>query len=225
MDTFDALESGDTGHLPTLSLSTRVHDTLRDWLSGGELIPGQKLTGRILSEKLGVSQTPVREAMLQLVAERALTMNPNRSITVPLLNRQKFIELRDMRAVLEGLASRHAASNVTEADLKRLRELHKKMMKAKRAGDYRTTLRFNRQLHFSLYSLSGQEELVAIIQSLWARTGPYLNFLYEKVDPASMDNHPHEALIEALRLRDPDMAEAAIRRDILDGGRAILDSL
>lgn len=225
MDTFDLLESGNAGRISPLSLSARVHDTLRDWLAGGELMPGQKLTGRVLSEKLGVSQTPVREAMLQLVAERALTMNPNRSITVPLLDREKFIELRDMRAALESMASRHAAIRADEAVVKKLEDLHKKMIKAKRSGDYRTTLRLNRLLHFAVYELSGREELFAIIQSLWARTGPYLNFLYVNVDPTSIDSHPHEALIEGLRTHDADMAEEAVKRDILDGGRAILDAL
>ncbi|NYT79766.1 GntR family transcriptional regulator [Alcaligenaceae bacterium] len=194
-------------------------------MADGELLPGQKLTGRVLSEKLGVSQTPVREAMLQLVAERALTMNPNRSLTVPLLNRDKFIELRDLRIVLESMASRHAAIEADASVIKKLEELHKKMIKAKRSGDYQTTLRLNRLLHFSVYELCGKEELFAIIQSLWARTGPYLNFLYVSVDPTSFDGHPHEALIEGLRTHDADMAEEAVKRDILDGGKAILDAL
>lgn len=188
-------------------------------------MPGQKLTGRILAEQMGVSQTPVREAMLQLVAERALTMNPNRSITVPLLRREKFIELRDMRVALEGLAARYAAETSNNEALDTIEALHKAMIEAKRSADYHTTLQLNRQLHFSVYELSEREDLLAMIQSLWARTGPYLNFLYVTVDPASLVGHPHEALINGLRRGDGNMAENAVKRDILDGGRAILDAL
>lgn len=205
------------------SLSATVYKTLRDSLAAGELVPGQKLTGRVLSERLGVSQTPVREAMLQLVAERALSMNPNRSVTVPLLSRETFIELREMRVALEGLAARHAARTPTDVD--DLERLHDKLIDAKRTGDYRSTLQLNRRLHFSIYELSGRPELVATIQSLWARTGPYLNFLYEKADSDEMDDHPHKALLQALRVGDQDMAEEAIRKDILEGGKVILDAL
>jgi GntR family colanic acid and biofilm gene transcriptional regulator len=59
------------------SLSTKVYESVRSALANGELVPGQKLSARLLTDRLGVSQTPVREAMLQLVAERALTMNRN----------------------------------------------------------------------------------------------------------------------------------------------------
>lgn len=206
-----------------MSLSATVHKTLRDSLAAGELMPGQKLTGRALSERLGVSQTPVREAMLQLVAERALVMNPNRSVTVPLLSRETFIELREMRVALESLAARHAAEAPRNVD--ELEVVHRTMLAAKRAGDYRKTMQLNRALHFSVYELSERPELVATIQSLWARTGPYLNFLYEKFDPALLNDHPHETLLEALRRGNPEMAAEAVERDILEGGRAILDAL
>jgi len=213
-----------------LSLSATVYLTLREWLSSGELMPGQKLTGRLLAERLGVSQTPVREALLQLVAERALDMNPNRSITVPMLDREKFIELRDIRVALEGLAVRGAVENCSKAGdrpeiIEALARLHERMYAAKMSGDYSTTLKLNRQLHFMVYELSGRRELVAMIQSLWARTGPYLNFLYREGVPTMPVPHPHETLVEALRAGDTASAEDAIRRDILDGGKAILDAL
>lgn len=225
MNTIEHLEPTGLERITHLSLSARVHKTLRDRLAGGELMPGQKLTGRILAEQLGVSQTPVREAMLQLVAERALTMNPNRSITVPVLSREKFIELRDIRIALEGLAARYAAETSNTKAIDSIEDLHKAMIQAKRKADYHTTLQLNRLLHFSVYELSEREDLVAMIQSMWARTGPYLNFLYEKVEPASLINHPHETLIDGLRRGDSNMAENAVKRDILDGGRAILDAL
>jgi len=221
------LEQGRIAHL---SLSASVHQTLREWLSGGELLPGQKLTGRALAERLGVSQTPVREAMLQLVAERALDLNPNRSVTVPVLNREKFVELRDMRVVLEGLAVRCAVQSCVEMEdcsgvLDTISELHGRMSAAKQRGDYSSTMKLNRTLHFMVYGLSGRHELVAMIQSLWARTGPYLNFLYQQGSPAAPEPHPHETLLYALRKGDADLAEEAIRRDILDGGKAVLDAL
>jgi GntR family colanic acid and biofilm gene transcriptional regulator len=221
----DRTENNQDSRISHLSLSARVHQTLRAWLSGGELEPGQKLTGRILAEKLGVSQTPVREALLQLVAEHALTMNPNRSITVPVLSKEKFIELRDMRVALEGLAAKFAASQCSEKDLLALEKLHQDMMQAKNGGDFKNTLRLNRLIHFSVCEMSGREELFAMIQSLWARTGPYLNFLYRNIKTNPDLPHPHEKLLLALKTHNPALAEAAIAQDIIEGGADILSAL
>lgn len=221
----NSTESNQDSRISHLSLTARVHQTLRSWLSGGELEPGQKLTGRILAEKLGVSQTPVREALLQLVAEHALTMNPNRSITVPVLSKEKFIELRDMRVVLEGLAAKFAAMQCTDQDLIALEKLHQDMMTAKNGGDFKNTLRLNRLIHFSVCEISGREELFAMIQSLWARTGPYLNFLYRDKTMNPELNHPHEKLLIALKTHNPTLAEEAIAQDIIEGGADILRAL
>ncbi|MCD8566057.1 MAG: GntR family transcriptional regulator [Burkholderiaceae bacterium] len=200
------------------SLASIVYAHLKNALAEGKLMPGQKLTGRELCEQLGVSQTPVREAMLQLVAERALTLNPNRSITVPELTRDKFIELRDMRVALEGLAAAHAAAVATADQVDEIASFHDKLMRAKRARAYGDTMKLNRLLHFAVYELSGREELISLIESLWARTGPYLNFLYRHQEPAIIDPHPHEALIAALRSNQSDDARKAIEVDIIQGG-------
>jgi len=207
------------------NLSSKVYQSLRASLATGELMPGQKLTGRMVAERLGVSQTPVREAMLQLVAERALTMNLNRSVTVPILSRTKFIELRDMRVALETLACRCAARHAGSADIDAVEAVHREMIAAKKSGDYARTLRLNREVHIGVYRLARREELLALIESLWVRTGPYLNLIYRNVDPATIEPHEHENLFRALRAGDAEACAASIARDIIEGGRPILDSL
>ena len=207
------------------SLSTKVYASVRSALANGELVPGQKLSARLLTDRLGVSQTPVREAMLQLVAERALTMNRNKSVTVPQLTAETFIELRDMRVALESLACRCAAEHVTKADIDAAEQLHQQMIVAKRAGDYRATMRLNREVHLGLYALSRRPELVAMIESLWVRTGPYLNMIYKGDMPPVIEPHEHERLFAALRARDPEQAAASIARDIIKGGAPIVEAL
>lgn len=221
----DSIQFNTDSRISHLSLSARVHQTLSAWLSGGELEPGQKMTGRVLAEKLGVSQTPIREALLQLVAEHALTMNPNRSITVPVLSRDKFIELRDMRVALEGLAARYAAIQCKTEEIDVIENMHFDMMIAKRNGDFKNTLLLNRKIHFAVCEISRREELFAVIQSLWVRTGPYLNFLYSEKKPVPKTPHPHEKLIQAFRTNNPSMAEEAIAQDIIEGGSEIVSAL
>lgn len=207
------------------SLSTKVYQSVRSALANGELVPGQKLSARLLIDRLGVSQTPVREAMLQLVAERALTMNRNKSVTVPMLTAETFIELRDMRVALESLACRCAVEHVMDAEIDAAEKLHHQMIVAKRAGDFRATMRLNREVHLGIYSLSHRPELVAMIESLWVRTGPYLNMLYKGDMPAVVDPHEHESLFAALRARNPEKCAASISRDIIKGGAPIIDAL
>ncbi|HEY9209004.1 MAG TPA: GntR family transcriptional regulator [Acidovorax sp.] len=207
------------------SLSTKVYEFMRSALANGELLPGQKLSARTLIDRLGVSQTPVREAMLQLVAERALAMNRNKSVTVPILTAEMYIELRDIRVALEGLACRGAVEHVAESDVKAIEKLHREMMVAKRAGDYRNTLRLNREVHLGIYALSRRNELLAIIESLWVRTGPYLNLIYKETDKKEPESHEHEKLFAALRARDPDAAAASIARDIVKGGAPVVKAL
>lgn len=207
------------------SLSTKVYQSIRSALANGELVPGQKLSARLLIDRLGVSQTPVREAMLQLVAERALTMNRNKSVTVPMLTAETFIELRDMRVALESLACRCAVEHVMDAEIDAAEKLHHQMIVAKRAGDFRATMRLNREVHLGIYSLSHRPELVAMIESLWVRTGPYLNMIYKGDMPAVIEPHEHESLFAALRARDPEKSAASISRDIIKGGAPIIDAL
>ncbi|MEF7616739.1 GntR family transcriptional regulator [Aquincola sp. MAHUQ-54] len=207
------------------SLATKVYESLRSSLANGELAPDQKLNGRMVAERLGVSQTPVREAMLQLVAERALTMNRNKSVTVPALTAEKFTELRDIRVALETLACHGAVAHITDADIDAIEALHRRMIEAKKAGDYRTTMRLNREVHLGIYRASQRTELVALIESLWVRTGPYLNLLYQNEGRVVVEPHEHERLIAALRARDAEAAAASITRDIVKGGAPVVDAL
>jgi DNA-binding GntR family transcriptional regulator len=217
--------AGDSSRITHTNLSTKVYELLRSSLANGEMAPGQKLSARTVMNGLGVSQTPVREAMMQLVADRALTMSRNKSVTVPILTAEAYIELRDIRVALESLACRAAVEHVTNADIDALERMHQRMISAKRAGDFGTTLRLNRDIHLGVYALSRQSELLALIESLWVRTGPYLNLIYKDADPVVDEEHEHERLFAALRSLEPEQAAAAIARDIIKGGEPVVNAL
>ena len=90
----------------------------------GRFWPGQRLRIRELSEAMGVSDTPVREAIMQLVREGGLEMRSGQSITVTRLSLTRYRELREIRLFLEGLATEKAVPLLTGADLKQLKKLH-----------------------------------------------------------------------------------------------------
>src|SRR5690242_3880527 len=105
------------------SLRSQVYDSLREALTAGRFTPGQKLSFRYIAGTLGVSLTPVREAIRRLVAEGAFEMWPNRSVRVPLMTRDRVLELRDIRIAVEGLATEKAAAHVTREQAAHLRRI------------------------------------------------------------------------------------------------------
>src|SRR5437016_4647637 len=113
------------------SLRNRVYASLRDALTAGRFTPGQKLSFRFIAGTLGVSLTPVREAIRRLVAEGAFEMRPNRSVRVPLMTRDKVLELRDLRMAVEGLAAEKAAALATREQITGLRRIANELAAAR----------------------------------------------------------------------------------------------
>jgi DNA-binding GntR family transcriptional regulator len=207
------------------NITVGIYRQLKKLLMMGDMKPGDTLKLRALSESLGVSQTPVREALLQLVSERALTMTRGRSVSVPVLGKEKLQELRDIRLSLEILATERATPRITPGEIVRLEALHDEMSRHKQASDMGGVLGTNYEFHFVLYRASGMPDLVAIIEGLWAQTGPSLTYLYRKPFVHLYDEHPHLPLIDALKRHDVTAAVAAIRQDVGGYGAAMMERL
>src|SRR4051812_12821885 len=124
-------------HVEHVSLATQVLREIRSAIVLGDLAPGARLTFRDVAQRLNASVTPVREALLQLVAERVLSVGPGRTITLPMLTRAQFLELRVVRIVLEGLAAEAAARQSGAALADELQTFHRRLDDAKRARDAR----------------------------------------------------------------------------------------
>lgn len=207
------------------NLAAQAHGKLRKALSTGELRPGERLNGRALAARLGTSLTPVREALLQLVAEGGLEMQAGKSFTVPVPTRAAYLELRDLRLVLEGMAAERAAAAVTPPALTRLAAAHRKLSNAKLKGDFAGALRWNEEFHLGLAAAAGMPRLLRLIEGLWIQSGPFLNDLRADWPHTVAEPHPHVLVLQALEARDGMAAAAAIRRDIQEGGEGPLSRL
>ena len=102
---------------PVERLSQRAYQAIRVSLQNGELQPGQRLILRPLASKLGLSATPVREALLRLVSEQALGLDERNSVLVPMLGGEDLDELEELRTDLEGRAAAVAATRASAADI------------------------------------------------------------------------------------------------------------
>ena len=208
------------------SLNAQVYECLRAELLEGRLRPYQRLKIRDLAAALRVSETPVREAVMQLVRERALLLQSNRSLTVPRLSTAQYLELRRIRLELEGLAAVEAAGRATMEDIAALEALHTALMAAEaKAQDpvvAAEAVRLNWHFHSRIYRCAAMPELFGLIEGLWLRTAPLLTYLYPHAPPTYPGRHRHLDMLDALRGRDGAGLRAAVQADALEGGARLL---
>ncbi len=214
------------GHLERVTLGERVYSELRQLLMAGKLVPGEKLSLRSVAEALGVSMMPVREAVARLVAEGALTVLPNRAVSVPPMTQSKLRELMQIRIEIEGYAAEEAAAVCSGAALKRISELDEAFRAAvlSRNADVEHALRINKEFHFAVYESTGLGILTAIIESLWLKVGPVINLdlrASQRLTSGGAEGH-HAALVAALAARDGKAARKALAGDIRSSSEFIL---
>ena len=94
------------------NLTSKVYQQIKEAIMSGHFQPGERLPIRSLAEKMGTSITPVREALLKLVSLGALNLKPAHPISVPVLNKEKYLENRTIRIAVEGLAAAQAAMKI-----------------------------------------------------------------------------------------------------------------
>lgn len=209
------------------TLRDRAYDGLRDLLIAGQLAPGEKLSMRQLAAGLGVSPMPVREAVHRLVAERALEVQPQSAVRVPLMTREHFTELTTIRINLEGIATQVAAGKITPAELAQVRRYHERFREAARRAkpNPSVVIRANQKLHFAIYRCARMPTLLLLIETLWLRIGPVLIFDLRS-SPRRLHtlaaHECHEHLVAALERCDGDAARRALARDIESASEYIL---
>jgi DNA-binding GntR family transcriptional regulator len=210
------------------TLSHRVYDDLRELLLAGQVQPGQKVTLKGLSDALGTSQMPVREAVRQLAAEGALEILPNKGIRVPLMTKDRFRELLQIRLALEGLAVEQAAQRITPEELNQAAGIHESLsLEMNRSKpDVSVIVQLNKQLHFAIYRASQMPQLVGMIESIWLQIGPVLNLDLMRAKSTRLTEAPairhHGDLLKGLQRRSIEDCRAGLTGDLLSAARVIL---
>lgn len=207
------------------NLSEQVYGTIRASLMDGRYTPGERLTIASLAEQLGVSITPVREAIFRLVSERALEMRAATSIHVRRLTAAELREIQIIRHHLEGEAAAQAAVKITAKALERLEKLQTEFTRSA-ATDPVEASELNREFHFALAEAAEMPMLLATIESMWAQMGPLIHLYHLNTPPRVLvsGDHGHYPVLRALAARDAAAARAAIQADI-GVGTVIVDWL
>jgi DNA-binding GntR family transcriptional regulator len=202
------------------SLRDDVYSVVRDAIINGHFMPGSAITIMGLSEMVGTSPMPVREALRQLTAEGALEIMPNRTIAVPLLTRSEFDDLTALRCHLECIVAVRALPNLTADSLNRLDRLNMRMKKAREDRNLDKHLRLNWEFHSTLYKESNSHFFIDLIEKLWLKIGPLIRFALQEVDFSNAAAY-HQSTVAALRSADEAQIRKSIELDIVTAAEQI----
>jgi DNA-binding GntR family transcriptional regulator len=211
------------GALNHTSLGEQVYNRIATGLLNGEMRPNDKLTIRGLAEQLGVSTTPIRDAVNQLTHEQVLEQRSSKDVRVPVMTRADYLEILDIRLLLEGLAAERAAERATPAEHRALRNLLISSDRATARGDAALATQFNQEFHLALSSVADMPNLQRSLRGLWLRMGPVVAGYY---DTSTADlSTLHYAVLTAIERGDPATARKAIQADIVSAKAQLLDQI
>ena len=191
---------------------------------GGRFGPGERILLREVAAELGISLTPVRDAVNRLIAEHVLergSSGQGGGAVVPRMDVERFEELLTIRCDLEGRAAARAAERAAPGDLGTLDDLLAERKALIRQPNLDAYLALHRRSHLALYAPARMPILEGLIENIWLRCGPVLTYVIPDYVLLEKGSDLHTAALSALRARDADAAAAAIRQDIREAGQYI----
>lgn len=203
--------------LRTRSLSNVVQGEIERMIIDGELTPNERINENALSQKLGVSRGPIREACSAIAALGLIEIIPNRGFFVRALTNDEAQDLSEARAGVFGCIAMLLAERITEKQLTELRGLLKKMDEIAATGEVHDYYPVNLTFHRRLAEMAGNKRLESIYQSFVRELHIQRYRALSSGDTLAVSNTEHNAIVDALAARDPLGAFAAGRAHIMNG--------
>jgi DNA-binding GntR family transcriptional regulator len=204
-----------------LPLRDVVFKTLREAILRGELKPGERLMELQLASKLGVSRTPIREAIRMLEQEGLAVTIPRRGAEVARMTLKDMEDVLEIREALDELAVQVACTRITQEQLDRLRKVKEEFELCTRGSDVKKIALADVAFHDVIYEATGNPKLVSMLSNLREQIYRYrVEYLKDS------RNYPilireHETILEALRLRDKEQATAAMQEHVANQAAAV----
>jgi DNA-binding GntR family transcriptional regulator len=208
-----------------LTLPEAAAERLRGLIIEGDLAPGARLNERELSERLGVSRTPLREAFRMLAADGLLVQLPNRGAQVVALSPDDVRHAFEVMASLESLSGELAAQRVTEVDIAQMRGMQAEMEAAHAQHDLPAYYRINRAIHDRINAIAGNPILTQTFRTLNMRLHALRfrsNLVADKWDRAVVE---HRCMIDALAARDGARLRDILSRHLKSKLHAVLETM
>ncbi len=208
-----------------LPLRDVVIQTLRQAILTGELAPGERLLEIQLADKLGVSRTPVREAIRELAQEGLVTMIPRRGAVVAQITEKSMNDVLEIRRALDALSVELACERITEEELAALKGACDKFEQKLKTGEMREMVAADMELHDIITQASGNARLHQLVNNLYEQMYRY-RFEYIK-DTTRYETlvKEHRIIYESIRRKDKDTAIRTARTHIDNQMKVILERI
>jgi DNA-binding GntR family transcriptional regulator len=208
-----------------VALHELARDRLRTLIVRGDLAPGVALQETQLSEELGISRTPLREALKLLAAEGLLELRSNRSAQIAPLRQNEIDEIFEVISAIEGIAAQLAASRITNQELKRLTQLQERMEAHHDSGRLEEYFRINQEIHGFIVACARNGVLQSTHETLLARAERARYFALSSRTRWDDSVREHRQILKALKARDAEAASRALTQHVLRTGRAVSEQL
>ena len=202
-----------------------AYDTIRDAILSGRHAPGQRLVTEELAKELGVSRMPVREALHRLEVAGLITITPHKGAVVSELSEAEVAEIFHIRAVLEGLATRLATTQLTPVDHKRLSTLLEEMERAAGAHDPGKALVINRDFHTVIWKAARAPRLRELLENLYDACQRFRNLSVLLPGRLGQISQEHRRIARALAQGDAAAAERHANAHYEGTARRLLRSI
>ncbi len=220
------LKGFDTGALQVLqerkSLGEHVFENLKQAIIRGNIAPGEWLVESHIAQMLGISRTPVREAIHKLEREGLIERQPRGGFTVLGLDREDIEETFGIRSVLEGYAAKLATVKHQSKELKALEKKIEEFQICLKKRELDSLPEINTEFHDLLYALSKSPRLIHMINALRDQIFRFRQMILKDDKLAHISNEDHIRMLNFMRKRDAEGVEKLVRDHILRGQNEIL---
>lgn len=204
-----------------VSLSDKVFSTLEEEILTGVLQSGETVSENKLSARLGVSRTPIREALRRLEQEGLVRNDPGRGAVILGVTKQDLLDIYEIRIRIEGLAARSAAQSITEEQAAAMKELVELQEFYVSKGDSEKIRDFDSRFHSMIYSFCTSRVLADTLTGLHHRIERFRSMSVVNSERASRTTSEHRAILEALAAHDSDRAESLLIEHISNARDAL----
>jgi DNA-binding GntR family transcriptional regulator len=206
-------------------LHNEVADRLRELITRGDLVPGERLNERRLTAHFGISRTPLREAIKLLSAEGLIKLFPNRGAVVTTVTPTDAEDMFQVMGALEALAGELACQRASESNIAEVTELHERMRRFHAEGDLVNYFDLNQRIHQTIVDCAGNRELSDAYRriAMRIRRARYMANLFKPRWNEAMSEH--EQMLDALSKRDGARLKAILSSHLENKSRAVQDWL
>lgn len=208
-----------------LPLRDVVFNTLRQAILKGEMEPGERLMEITLANKLGVSRTPIREAIRKLELEGLVHMIPRKGAVVASISEKDMRDVLEVRITLEELAVKLAINNMEEEDIEQLRKAGQFFESAVISRDIVEIVDADVAFHDIIYNKTGNNRLIQIISNLREQMYRYRLEYIKDARTHSILINEHNDIIDALKKKNVEAAKVAVREHVANQERGIVRAI